>query len=241
MPGILMLGGTEEARELAEMLDQAGADFVTSLATATAADYPGPMRRGGFGGEEAMAKYLTTEKVRVLVDASHPFAAIVSPMAKRAAKAARVRYLRLERRPWRRSSGDRWTDVRSLEEAAEAIDEGASVFLAVGAGGLAPFLQRRDLRIVARTIEPAETGPRHDVVVIRGRGPFTIEAERELFARYNFDVMVTKNSGGEPTSAKLVAARERRMLVYMVKRPRGQPWVNARTATQMFRKLRRDL
>jgi precorrin-6A/cobalt-precorrin-6A reductase len=238
---ILVLGGTDEARELAERLDEAGADFIVSLAGRAPADYPGKVRVGGFGGEDALADYIREEEIGVLVDATHPFAGEISPAAKRAARAARARYYRLERPPWRRATGDRWVDVDSLEEAAESLDNGARVFLAVGAGGLKPFLARRDLVIVARTIEPPDLGTRSDVVVIRDRGPFDLDSERALFARFDFDAMVTKNSGGEATAAKLLAARERRIRVYMVRRPRGQPRANAKNVDQMMRKLRRHL
>lgn len=241
MTRILLLGGTDEAREIAERLDEKGADFVVSLAGRTSADYPGRKRIGGFGGEEALADYLREEEIGVLVDATHPFAGEISPAAKRAARAARIRYIRLERRPWRRATGDRWVDVESLGEAAEALDNGARVFLSVGAGGLKPFLARRDLFLVVRTIEEPDVGNRSDVVVIRDRGPFDVESERALFARYDFDALVTKNSGGEATAAKLLVARERKMRVYMVRRPRGQPWPNARTVDQLMRKLRRYL
>jgi precorrin-6A/cobalt-precorrin-6A reductase len=235
---VLLLGGTEEARDLAEAIVAKGADLVTSLAGRTNADYAGRMRIGGFGGEEGLVEALAEGHYTVLVDASHPFAATISPAAKRAAKRAKIPYLRLERMPWRRAAGDRWIEVASLEEAAERIDSGATVFLAVGAGGIAPFLPRRDLKLVARTIEPPDLGTRHDVVVIEGRGPFDIESERALWDRYRFDALVTKNSGGDGASAKLVVARERKTLVYMVRRPRGQPFPQARTVERMMRRLR---
>ncbi|WP_108662351.1 cobalt-precorrin-6A reductase [Acuticoccus kandeliae] len=241
MSRILILGGTEEARELAERLVDKGADVTTSFASDLAEEYPGAVRRGGFGGEEGLASFIEGGAFTIVVDATHPFASEISPAAKRAAKTAGARYYRLERRPWRRATGDRWIDVRSLEEAAEKIDKGARVFLTVGSRGIAPFLPRRDLEIVARVIDTPDLGTRHDITLVKDRGPFDIEDERELFARYQFDAMVTKNSGGEATAAKLVVARERKMLVYMVKRPRGQPWVNAATVDQMMRKLRRHL
>lgn len=241
MGRILLLGGTEEARELAAFLDAAGADFVVSLAGRAAADYPGTVRIGGFGGEEGLAETIRAEGFSVVVDATHPFAATISPAARRAARATRVRYLRLERPPWRRTTGDRWVEVDSLDEAAAALDENARMFLPLGAGGLAPFLARRDLRLVVRTIEPPDLADRTDVVVIRDRGPFDVESERALFARYGFDAMVTKNAGGEATAAKLVAARERRVRVFMVRRPRGQPRADAATAERMMTRLRRHL
>lgn len=241
MSKILLLGGTEEAREISERLDALGADFVVSLSSDIGGHYPGKLRRGGFGGEDALAEELTAEGYTMVIDATHPFAVNISPAAKRAAKTAKVRYLRLERRPWRRGKADRWIDVRSLEEAAEQLDNGSSVFLTVGAHGLAPFLMRRDLRLVVRAIEKPEIGTRRDITILRDRGPFEVDHERTIFARYKFDAMVTKNSGGAATAAKLIAARERRTLVYMVKRPRGQPWVNARTVDGVMRKIRRYL
>ena len=238
---ILLLGGTEEARELAEALDEAGADFVVSLAGRTAATYPGNMRVGGFGGVEGLAETIRADAFEVVVDATHPFAANMSVNAKAAAKRAKVPYYRLERRPWRRAASDRWIDVDSLEDAAERLDSGSTVFLAVGAGGLAPFLPRRDLNLVVRAIEEPDLGNRRDIVVIQQRGPFDIEDERALWDKYAFDALVTKNSGGEAAGAKLVVARERRTLVYMVRRPRRQPWPSAHDAERMMRKLRRFL
>lgn len=241
MTRILLLGGTEEAREIAEGLADAGADFVTSLAGRTEAHYPGTVRIGGFGGIEGMAEALKGDHVEVVVDATHPFAAEISPKARRAARMAGARYLRVERQRWRRSGRDRWISVNSLEEAASLIDSGATVFLAVGAGGVAPFLDRRDLTLVVRSIEEPDLGNRHDIVVIRDRGPFTIESERALFEEWGFDAVVMKNSGGSGAAAKLVVARERGTLVYMVRRPQGQPWPTVRTPDAALKRLRRYL
>ncbi|MEM8663073.1 MAG: precorrin-6A reductase [Pseudomonadota bacterium] len=242
MAKILLLGGTEEARELAERLEEQGAAFVAWLAGLTDdAGYRGETRIGGLGGAHGLERIIVQDGFGVVVDATHPFAATISPNARMAAKAARVPYYRLERMPWRRAVTDRWVDVRSLEEAAEQLDAGSTVFLAVGAGGVAPFLPRRDVNLVARTIEAPYVGRRHDMVIIQARGPFDVEDERELWDKYRFDAMVTKNSGGDATAAKLVVARERRTRVFMVKRPRGQPWPSARTVDRMMRKLRRHL
>lgn len=241
MAKVLLLGGTEEARQIAEWLEERGADFVTSLAGRTEAHTVGPVRVGGFGGSEGLTTFIADEGFTVLVDATHPYAAEISPAAKQAARAARIKYLRIERMPWRRAMGDRWNTVSSLEEAAERIDAGSIVFLTVGAGGIGPFLARRDLALVVRAIAEPDLRGRSDVTVLRDRGPFDVDAERALFARYNFDTMVTKNAGGEATAAKLIAARERHTLVYMVRRPKGQPRPSARTVDKLCRKLKRHL
>ena len=238
MGRVLILAGTEEARELANRLDSAGADIVVALKGRTSAPrYPGDVRVGGFGGDDGLTRFLSHEGIGVVVDATHPFAARISPAAERAARATGAVYLRLERPPWRPSPGARWTEVDSLAQAARTLDEGARVFLAVGAGGLAPFLARRDLTLVARTIEAPDLSGRDDVTVIRDRGPFTLEGERDLFVRYALDALVTKNAGGAATAAKLEAARERGMRTLMVRRPARQPAPTADTVDAMMREL----
>lgn len=237
---VLILGGTEEARHLAETLQEMGVDTVTSLAGRTAdPQVSGPLRSGGFGGVEGLAKALTEGGYTVLVDATHPFAIHMSPVAKKAAKRVRVPYLRLERPPWRRMAGDRWITVPTIQAAADALPRGAHAFLAVGSHGLAPFLDRADLELTVRAIEPPDLEGRDDVTVITGRGPFDIDEERALIDSHDFDALVTKNAGGEATAAKLIAARERRLLVVMVERPRGQPRPHAANVDEMLRRLRR--
>jgi precorrin-6A/cobalt-precorrin-6A reductase len=55
--------------------------------------------------------------------------------------------------------------------------------------------------------------------ILAARGPFTLEGERALFALQGFDVVVSKNSGGSATEAKLEVARERGLPVIMLRRP----------------------
>ncbi|MGW6462042.1 precorrin-6A/cobalt-precorrin-6A reductase, partial [Streptomyces sp. NPDC055078] len=66
--------------------------------------------------------------------------------------------------------------------------------------------------------------PRHTTTVL-DRGPFTVAGERELLRTHRIDVLVTKDSGGPATSAKLVAARERGVPVVVVRRPPPPPGV----------------
>ena len=83
---ILVLGGTSEARQLCEQLAQRPDLSVTvSLAgrTAAPAAMPVAVRTGGFGGHEGLAAYLVDERVDLLIDATHPYAAIISANASR--------------------------------------------------------------------------------------------------------------------------------------------------------------
>ena len=51
------------------------------------------------------------------------------------------------------------------------------------------------------------------------RGPFSLEGERELFARLQSDVLISKNSGSQSTEPKLQVARELGLPVLILKRP----------------------
>src|SRR6202163_3283930 len=98
MRRILILGGTTEARRLAESL-AARPDLAVTLSlagrTANPIALPVPVRIGGFGGAEGLAAHLATERIDALIDATHPYAAIISANAARAALSAGVPLLEL--------------------------------------------------------------------------------------------------------------------------------------------------
>jgi precorrin-6A/cobalt-precorrin-6A reductase len=60
--------------------------------------------------------------------------------------------------------------------------------------------------------------PPHTEVVL-ARGPFTVADETGLLCTRRIEVLVTKDSGGEATAAKLTAARELALPVVVVRRP----------------------
>src|SRR5690349_14912068 len=97
-----------------------GVDVVTSLAGRTQISQlpPGTVRLGGFGGVPGLTQYLREEKIDLMVDATHPYAAQISRNAAEAAGATARPLLRIERQPWRTQAGDNWIDVDSLKSAA---------------------------------------------------------------------------------------------------------------------------
>ena len=114
MPRILILGGTTEARGLAERLAaRPDLDITLSLAgrTSAPAALPVPVRSGGFGGAAGLADYLVRERIDTLIDATHPYASIISANAAAAAGSAGVPLVALRRPPWPEFDGDRWTPV----------------------------------------------------------------------------------------------------------------------------------
>jgi len=235
---ILLLGGTGEARALASAFAEAGIAFTVSLAGRTNAPaYAGPTRIGGFGGRAGLAATLMAEGYTHLVDATHPFAATISPNAAGAAHDAGVAYLRLERPAWQPPEGVAVHEVPSLDAAAAHLAAGAHAFLTVGRDSLAPFLARRDVHFTVRAIVAPDLGGRSDIDVILARGPFTLKGERALFAARAFDALVAKNAGGRETAAKLTAAAETGTTIVLVARPAGQPPADAETPAGIMARL----
>lgn len=224
-PGrVLLLAGTAEAAELAGRL---AADPAYEVTASLAGRTRGPValaarvRVGGFGGVDGLVASLRADGTNALVDATHPFAAVMPHSAAAAAALAGVPRLRVLRPPWEPVPGDRWIEVDDLEAGAGALRAlGARrVLLTIGRLTLAPFASVAGAHILVRSIEPPDPMPLPSATVLLDRGPYTVEGEVELLRRYGVDVVVTKNSGGGATAAKLAAARALGLPVVMVRRP----------------------
>jgi precorrin-6A/cobalt-precorrin-6A reductase len=221
---ILILGGTAEARALAQALAHREDVAVTvSLAGRTAEPLPqgAPVRSGGFGGAAGLARYLGDEQIDVLIDATHPYAVAISANAARAAESTGVRLLPLRRPPWKKVAGDNWIEVEGVEQAVEALGQAPKhVFLALGRNELQPFAAAPQHTYLIRSVDPVD--PRLPVpraTYITARGPFGASNDRALLARHNIEAIVAKNSGGEATYGKIEAARALQLPVIMLKRP----------------------
>lgn len=234
---VLVLGGTTEARELAERLvdrtddpaDSYGLRVVTSLAGRL--EDPrlpaGEVRSGGFGGVDALAAWLRAHAPVVVVDATHPFATRISDHALAAAATTGTPLLRLTRPGWVARPGDRWLRVPHVAAAADLLPTlGIRPLLTTGRRDLAAFIEHPScgrLDLLVRCVEHPTVSLPLGVTVLVDRGPFTLAGERALMADRGVDVLVTRDSGGESTRAKLDAAHELGLPVVMVDRPPPPP------------------
>jgi precorrin-6A/cobalt-precorrin-6A reductase len=221
---ILILGGTAEARALAGRLADDPRFHVTlSLAGRTAKPLPQPVpvRSGGFGGAEGLARYLRDEKVDALVDATHPSADVISDSAARAAALTGVPLVALRRTPWEKARGDQWIEVGSIAAAVAALGQvPRRVFLALGRKEIAPFAAAPEHVYLVRSVDPVDPplAVPH-AIYLTARGPFSEAEDHALLERYSIDVIVAKNSGGAATYGKIAAARALNLPVIMLKRP----------------------
>ena len=222
MKKILILGGTGDAVKLAAKLATVPEiEVISSLAgrTRKPAALVGQVRIGGFGGATGLANYLQENSIDVLIDATHPCAGQITCNGAIASQLANIPHLMLVRPQWEKVRGDNWIEVESVEAAAQAIPESVKrVFITSGRQQLEPFLQRSHIWYLMRSIDPPDIELPNSKVLL-DRGPFNLEQERQLLQDYQIEAIVSKNSGGSATYAKIIAARELDVPVVMVQRP----------------------
>jgi len=218
---ILILGGTGEARELAAELVAAGVDVLSSLAGRVRQPRlpDGPVRVGGFGGAAGLAAFLRAEQITAVIDATHPFAEAITASAAQAAAQVGVPLLVLRRPEWQAApSWDVVTDIRVAAAAVRAWP-GESVFLTTGRRDLDVFAADDRHRFLVRAVDLPDGLVPPRMTLVLDRGPYTVEGESALMREHDVGLLVTKNSGGPMTAAKLGAARDLGVQVVMVRRP----------------------
>ncbi|BBY32799.1 precorrin-6A reductase [Mycolicibacter minnesotensis] len=221
MTRLLLLGGTAEARALADHLVAAGIEVTTSLAGRVADPRlpVGLVRVGGFGGIDGLRAALADYDV--VVDATHPFATTMSANAAAACAAAGLPLLRLERPGWVQRAGQAWHWADSHIHAAQlAARLGGRPVLTIGRQHLAAYLPAlADASVLARVVEPPAISVPPRWSVVRDRGPYALPGELTLLRDHRADVVVTKDSGGDYTWPKMVAAQDLGLPVVIVRRP----------------------
>lgn len=219
---VLILGGTAEARTLARELVDRGVPVLSSLAgrVSDPALPAGGVRIGGFGGAAGLQRFLLEHSVRAVVDATHPFAAQISRQAVAAAADARCPLIRLERPGWRdHRDAASWTWVADATAAVSAGGVTRRPFLTTGRQTLEAFLPWTDRDVLVRVVEPPAFALPQGWLLVQSRGPYTYQADRRLMLDHGTDLLVTKDSGGRYTQAKLEAARDLGVHIVVIARP----------------------
>ena len=222
---LLILGGTGEARQIADRL--AGTDAVISLAGATRVPLAQglPTRIGGFGGAGGFTTYLEEAGITAVLDVTHPYAAAMTVRTAEVCAQQGLPSVQCLRPPWEPEPGDLWTQIVREEDAAAHIATGDTVFLGTGRQTLERFANLEGCTVICRQIDPPEgpfpfAGGRFLV----GRPPFSVADEVALFSELGVDWLVVKNAGGAPSRTKLTAARQLGIPVLMIARPSQGDW-----------------
>ena len=192
--------------------------------------------KSGRNSKLGLQKYLLQEKISLLVNATHPYATQISENAHAVSTELGLPYFRLTRRPWVKHSQDQWIEVPNLAAAVDYLNSeflktnsGLSkqiIFLTTGNRGIELFQQCRKCHFVVRTVELPESvesgnSPTawENVIFLQARGPFSVANELSLLQQHGINLLITKNSGGDSTYAKIEAARKLKIPVLMVARP----------------------
>ncbi|QKT07361.1 cobalt-precorrin-6A reductase [Gordonia sp. X0973] len=220
---VLILGGTGEAREVAQRLVADRVPVISSLAGRVANPRlpVGEVRSGGFGGVDGLVTWLREHRPSAVVDATHPFAQQISRHATTACGEAEIPLLRLLRPAWTPVDGDRWVVVPDIAAAARAVAESDArrVMLTTGRQDVGAFAAIDGKEFLIRVVDPPSGPLPPHREILRSRGPYGLDEERALLVDHDIDLLVTKNSGGGLVEAKLVAARELGLPVIVVDRP----------------------
>ncbi len=212
----LLFGGTGDALAVARHLRGADVYSLAGLGRVPD-DLACAVRVGGFGGVSGLADYLRAEGIGLVIDATHPYAAQMSRHAREACSRVQVPLWAVRRMPWQPQPGDDWREVANWRAIVEAIAPFRRPLWTMGREPLAhlheiPAMQFWTVRCLdARAGNACAT-------VIDARGPFDLAGERALFDAAQIDVVISKNSGGRATEAKLAVARELGVPVVMLAR-----------------------
>lgn len=234
---LLIIGGTADALSIAQSLIDADHNVTYSIAGIVRQPKLGcRILSGGFrvqltpegekhfaNGVEGLQWHLQEEAYDLIVDATHPYAVQISNNIILAAKQVGVPVWRYLRSPWQKSEQNNWQEFASLEEIIAQLQPYHTPFFTVGR----EVFSKKDLRepnqhwlVRSAGIETANT---LEITELKDLGPFKLENELTLFKSHGVDVLISKNSGGEAVAAKLDAARQLGLPVFMLARPDKVP------------------
>ena len=178
-------------------------------------------RIGGFGGVSKMSAWIIDNKISHVVDASHPFASEISLNVFNACISKKIPIIRLTRKSWEQSKNDKWINVKDYKEAANLLErEQKRVFLSIGRLNLNKFEICKQNFFLLRVVEELKEAPCFpNYFTLVSKGPFNLSQEIDLLNKFKINIIVSKNSGGAATKAKIEAARLLNLPVIMIARP----------------------
>jgi precorrin-6A/cobalt-precorrin-6A reductase len=229
-PRLLILGGTGEAATLAETAHAQFSkrlDVIYSMAgrTKPVREFVTAIRIGGFGGGVGLADYIISENIKFLIDATHPFAKNISANAYDACLSTNTARLTLTRPPWDLPPGAKFIEADDMTHAALILPNFAKrVLVTTGQSSLNELKELTDIHFFIRVMEKNDEKPAtENYTFISGRPPFSLDQELALMEKHGIDAVLTKQSGGTATVAKIIAAIRKRIPIVLIRRPLPEP------------------
>jgi len=222
---LLILGGTADGRHIAGALHDKGCSVIYSVAgLVRRPDLACEIVSGGFTQFGGLTPYIKSTAIGAILDVTHPYAQTMSNTAAKSAQECDVPYWRFHRLPWLPEQQDHWQFYKDWSELLVDLQGKKSVFLTAGQLPvfvieiLAEYGKQGQQQILRTAVKPKNALPA-SMTWHKAIGPFSLENEQQILEEYQVDALVSKNSGGASTQAKLFAARERGVPVLMFTRP----------------------
>ncbi|MBW8016149.1 MAG: precorrin-6A reductase [Planctomycetes bacterium] len=229
---ILLLGGTTETPQIANLLAEKNCKVLISNLTESKVDWnlkSGIRIRRGNLDICTMCTLIANESITAIIDAGHPYAEKLHKTAIEAALESNIPYYRYER-PGSDFSGYDVEFANCHNEAAEiAFKIGRNVLLTTGTRNLEPYVkiaQNTNSELYMRVLPCQESMDMCEKYaidnnhIIAEQGPFTVKDNIEVIRKFSINILVTKNSGvagGVPE--KLESARECEIKAVVVNKP----------------------
>lgn len=218
---LLILGGIAEAKHIADQLHRQGVDLIYSLAgLVRTPDVDYPLALGGFTQFGGLAAYVAQQKITAIVDATHPYATTMTATVQQVTTALAIPYWRYNRPAWTEKADDDWHCFDEMGELFDGLKAKQRILLSLGqvSASLLNKLAATPHVVLRTAVKPKMMLP-SNVEWLKAIGPFDYQSEKDLILQHRFDVIATKNSGGEATRAKLLVAKELAVMVAMLNRP----------------------
>lgn len=247
----LVFAGTAEGHGLAEYFSRKGrldrVDFcvATEYGAETISDIRGVSVLEGRLDKREMEQLIREGRYALVIDATHPYAAVVTQNIKEACQDAGAEYIRLLR-----EEGDFCREgVRmagSIEEAVAVLNEDDDrVLLTTGAKELHRYSDLRNIgeRAVARVLPSAESiaacqsagiPPKHIVCM---QGPFSREMNLATLRQYGCGWIVTKNTGKAGGFEDKVALCQAGYKVIVIGRPTAEKGISYEKVLERLEKI----
>ncbi len=232
MKEILIFAGTTEGRKLSECLSKA--DILHTVCVATeygeivlTENACAHVHRGRMDVEE-MSAFISDGQFSAVVDATHPYAQVVTENIRNAMKGMDIPYIRLKRETDDSYDYDKIRSFECNEDCAEALLQiNGNILLTTGSKELSVYCGHESLkdRLYVRVLPGLESLSLCNENGIMGKhilalqGPFTVDMNEAMLRQYDISCLVTKKSGrAGGYIEKLEAAKRLDIPVYVVER-----------------------
>lgn len=205
MKKVLVFAGTTEGRELAELLADSNIKCSVCVATDYALELMNDKRLDVHCGrltEEEMEVLMRDGSFDVVVDATHPYAQIVSQNVRQAADKESISLIRLRRST--ESAEEGFVSFKTHEECSAWLSfQTGNILLTTGSKDLGSYAKNETIKnhLFVRVLPGEESIRLCTANGITGRqiiamqGPFSAQMNECILREYSIDWMVTKISG----------------------------------------------